>query len=75
MKAQEERPQEFRPTRKRGLKCDGPYVEVRRGWIGERKRSGRERQRKRGREAKDNEREGDGRIHANDGGRKERRRK
>jgi hypothetical protein len=49
MKAREERPQEFRPTGKRGLKCDGPRAVV--GWGGKRER-------KRGREWKGNEREG-----------------
>jgi hypothetical protein len=57
-KAPEERPQEFRPTRKTGLKSDGPGAVVRRGGKGERKRSGRERERKRGRELKNNKREG-----------------
>jgi hypothetical protein len=40
-KAREERPQQFRPTGKRGLKCDAPWAVVRRGGKGERKRGGR----------------------------------
>jgi hypothetical protein len=42
-KAGEERPQEFRPTGKSGLKCDGPWVVVRRGGKGERQKERQDR--------------------------------